>query len=630
MDESKFQFLSIINEPADVRKLNVHELQLLSDEIREFMIDSVSKTGGHLGAGLGVVELTVALHYVFDTPTDKLVWDVGHQAYPHKIITGRRDRMHTLRQKNGLSGFCKRTESEYDAFGAGHASTSISAALGIAAARDQLKQQFKVISITGDGAMTGGMIYEAMNNAGLLRTDLICILNDNRMSISPNQWTLHNYFAEALAHPAYNKLKRDVWALTGKLDAFGDRLRRVAQHLEVGIKATITPGMLFEALGFRYFGPVNAYNIPKLVELLSHIKNLHGPIFLHVMTEKGKGYAPAELDHQKLHGVGPFVIETGISSHVNDKPTYTEVFGKAMIEICRSNSKVIGITAAMADGTGLDLLREALPDKFYDVGIAEEHAVTFAAGMATEGMIPVCAIYSSFLQRAFDQLIHDVAIQNLHVVFAMDRSGIVGADGATHNGVFDLSYLQLIPGMVLMAPKDEQELRDMLYTAIMHKEGPIALRYPRGNAIGVRLREGFQTVPIGKAETVRHGEHVAILAIGNMVEVSLSAAEILANDGISAEVVNMRFVKPLDLEMLMNIAGRIKHILTVEDNTVVGGFGAGVLNAISQLHSSNVIVSMHGLPDQFIEQGTPAEIYREVGLDAMGIAERVKMLLKNA
>ena len=629
MSDIDYKYLNSINLPEDLRTLSVQELRTVCAEVREYLVDCVSKTGGHFGAGLGAVEIAVALHYVFNTPEDKLIWDVGHQAYPHKILTGRKDRMHTIRQLGGLSGFLKRTESEYDAFGAGHASTSISAALGIAAARDFEKKDYKVVAIVGDGSMTGGMIYEAMNNAGMLKKNLIVVLNDNQMgslsSLEPRVWSFHNYFTEILTHPTYNKFKANMWDLAGKLDTFGDRLRTVAQRMEKGIKAVVTPGMLFEGLGFRYFGPINGHNVVKLVEIFEHVKDLSGPILIHAITTKGKGYAPAEREVTRLHGVTPFDKMTGISPKKSGESiAYTDIFGKALVEICKQNSKVVGITAAMPDGTGLIQLHEEMPERFFDVGIAEPHAVTFAAGMATEGYIPVVAIYSTFLQRAFDQVVHDCAIQKLHVVFVMDRGGLVGADGATHHGALDLSYLRCIQGMVIMAPKDEQELRDMLFTAIEYKQGPIALRYPRGNALGVPMRDGFQKIEIGKAETLRTGKDIALLAIGNMVPNALSAAELLLEKGIDAEVVNMRFVKPLDEKLLQSLAQRINIFVTIEDNVIHGGFGSGVLEALSHLGISDVAVKMHGLPDEFIEHGSSAELHRMVKLDAAGIAEIAK------
>ncbi|HZV12282.1 MAG TPA: 1-deoxy-D-xylulose-5-phosphate synthase, partial [Candidatus Kapabacteria bacterium] len=486
---SQYKFLFDINSPADLRKLEVKDLPVVCDEVREYMIDVISKIGGHFGAGLGVVELAVALHYVFNTPEDKLIWDVGHQAYPHKILTGRRDQLSTIRQQGGISGFLSRAESEYDVFGAGHASTSLSSALGIATARDYEHKTYKVVAVIGDGAMTGGMAYEAMNNIGLLKKDIIVVLNDNGMSIAPNVWALSNFFTEVLTKRSVQNIKGHLWELTNKMDELGDRIRKIAWRLEEGVKAVVTPGMLFEALGFKYYGPINGHNTKELVEMLRRVQDTKGPILLHVSTQKGKGYAPAENDpKQNLHAVTPFDKITGAAvkkpSAVSTPPAYTKVFGNAMVEICKQNPKVLGITAAMPDGTGLDILQKEVPDKFFDVGIAEQHGVTFAAGLATQGFIPVAAIYSTFLQRAYDQIIHDVALQKLHVVFAMDRAGLVGADGPTHHGVFDLSYLRIIPGMVVMAPKDESELRDMLYTAVNYIGGPVALRYPRGNGVG--------------------------------------------------------------------------------------------------------------------------------------------------
>lgn len=632
MSELNFELLTKVNDPTDLRKLDLKDLRKLCNEIRAFIVDTVSETGGHLGAGLGTVELAVALHYVFNTPKDKLVWDTGHQAYPHKILTGRRDRFHTLRQLGGVSGFLKRNESEYDAFGAGHASTSISAALGIATARDLSGENYKVVAIIGDGAMTGGMAYEAMNNAGLLKKNMIVILNDNRMAslsaIQPTLWSFHKYFAEVLTHPTYNKFKANVWDLTGKLDTFGDRLRTIAQRVEKGVKSIVTPGMLFEALGFKYFGPFNGHNLVKLIEILNHIKDIPGPILFHLITEKGKGYGPAEVEATRLHGVTPFDKETGVAFKTDGPPPYTKVFGQALVEICKENPKVVGITAAMPDGTGLNFLQEAIPDRFFDVGIAEQHAVTFAAGMATEGYIPVVAIYSTFLQRAFDQVAHDVSLQHLHVVFVLDRGGVVGSDGPTHHGVLDLSYLRMIQDMVVMAPRDEQELRDMLFTAIEYKKGPIALRYPRANAVGIPVRKEFRKIEIGKAEKVRSGKDVAILAIGNMVPNAEKASDRLREEGISVEVVNMRFVKPIDEDMLKSIAERFDSVLTFEDNVITGGFGSAVVETFARLGIMHVSVEIHGLPDRFVDQGTPEELHSLLKLDSAGIAAAVRQYLE--
>ncbi len=528
-EDSKYEVLSKIEYPQDIRKLDASELKILCKDIREYMIDTISEIGGHFGGGLGTVELTVAIHKTFNTPHDLVVWDTGHQAYPHKILTGRKEALKRIRKLNGISGFLKRSESEYDTFGAGHASTSISAALGMAMARDINNEDRKVVAVIGDGAMTGGMAYEAMNNSGILKSNLIVVLNDNNMSIAPNVWQISNYFTEMIAHPDYNKFKGQIWDLTGKLDQFGDRLRKIAVRLENGIKAVITPGMLFEALGFRYFGPVNGHNVHQLLKIFEQVKELKGPILVHAITQKGKGYKPAEGHEQKLHASTPFDKVTGKAiKKSGGNPSYTSIFGNALTEIVKDNPSVIGITAAMPDGTGMDILQKTYPKNYIDVGIAEEHAVTFAAGMATQGVVPVVAIYSTFLQRGFDQIVHDVALQKLHVVFVLDRAGLVGADGPTHHGAFDLTYLRMIPGMVVMAPKDESELRDMLYTAVNYKSGPVALRYPRGASLGVPVKENFDIIEIGKSETLKEGEDVALLALGSMVNYAMIASEKLS------------------------------------------------------------------------------------------------------
>lgn len=629
VDESKYQVLFKVNSPKDIRTLSVPELKTLCTEVREYMVDIISQVGGHFGGGLGTVELTVALHKVFDTPNDLIVWDTGHQAYPHKILTGRRDQLHTIRQLNGLSGFLKRTESEYDAFGAGHATTSISAALGMAEGSKQQGTNKKVIAVIGDGAMTGGMAYEAMNNAGVRSSNLIVVLNDNRMSIAPNVWQIHNYFNEMIAHPEYNKFKGAVWDLTGKLDHFGDRIRKVAARLERGIKSVITPGILFEALGFRYFGPINAHNLVQVVKIFEHIKNLNGPILVHVLSEKGKGYSPAEEHVQRYHAATPFDKVTGKAYKKSTvAPSYTSIFGKVLVEIAKQNEKVVGITAAMPDGTGMDFLQKEFPDRYYDVGIAEEHAVTFAAGLATQGIVPVVAIYSTFLQRGFDQIIHDVALQKLHVVFVLDRAGLVGADGPTHHGSFDLSYLRMIPGMVIMSPKDEAELRDMLYTAVNNCKGPVAIRYPRGSALGVEVKEDFTKLEIGKAELVNNGNGVAFLAVGNMVEYAKEASEKLAAEGITPEIVNMRFVKPLDYEMLDSVASRFSKIVTLEESTIVGGFGSAILEYFAEKNYKNDIIRI-ALPDSFVDHGTQEELHKIIGIDSDGIVEKVKKIINN-
>jgi len=623
--ETEYKYLTAINNPNDLKKLNLTELKVLVEEIREFLVDTISKIGGHLGASLGVTELTVALHYVFNTPDDKLIWDVGHQGYIHKILTGRKEQLKTIRQYNGISGFLKRSESEYDVFGAGHTSTSLSAALGVATARDFLKKKNKVVGIIGDGSMTGGMAYEAMNNIGLLKKDIIVVLNDNKMSIAPNVWSLHNYFNEFLSNPSYNKFRNYVWDATGKLDPkIGDRLRNFAAKVEGGLKGVVTPGMLFEALGFRYFGPINGHNIVNVVKIFEEIKDFSGPLLVHVVTEKGHGYKPAKNHFQKFHASTPWDKDTGLAiKKSGGTPAYTKIFGEALVELCKENEKVVGITAAMPDGTGLDILQKAMPERYFDVGIAEQHAVTFAAGMATEGFTPVCAIYSSFIQRAFDQIVHDCAIQKLPVIFVMDRAGIVGADGPTHHGALDLSFFRSIQGVVLMSPKDEQELRDMLYTATMYKKGPIALRYPRGNALGVEIKP-FQLIPIGKGEIVEKGTDAAIIAIGDMVDVGMKTRALLAKENIDVEVVNARFVKPLDGELLKDVFSRHKKVITLEDNVITGGFGSAILEFMNQNKIKDADVLVHGLPDKFVEHGTPDELFRDLKLDAIGVAEVIK------
>ena len=627
-NEEKYPILSKVDYPSDIRQLSLPQLKQLCSDIREYMVDTISEIGGHFGGGLGTVELTVAIHKVFNTPHDLVVWDTGHQAYPHKILTGRKEALNRIRQYGGISGFLKRSESEYDAFGAGHASTSISAALGMASARDIRKEDRKVVAVIGDGAMTGGMAYEAMNNSGFLKSDFIVVLNDNNMSIASNVWQISNYFTEMISHPDYNKFKGQIWDLTGKLDQFGDRMRRIAVRLEHGIKAVITPGMLFEALGFRYFGPVNGHNVHQLIKIFEHAKDLKGPILIHAITQKGKGYKPAENHSQRLHASTPFDKLTGQAHKKAGEPAaYTKIFGNALVEIIEKNPNVVGITAAMPDGTGLDILKEKIPQNFYDVGIAEEHAVTFAAGLATQGIKPVVAIYSTFLQRAIDQVIHDVALQKLHVVFVLDRAGLVGADGPTHHGTFDLSYLRIIPGMVIMAPKDEAELRNMVYTAVEHCEGPVAVRYPRGSAVGVKLEEGFSKIEIGKSEKLSDGEDVAILAVGSMVNYAEKASVLLKENGINCEIINMRFIKPLDTKRLDEIAARHDKVVTLEENNLPGGFGSAVLEYFNDKNFKNDIFRL-GIPDKFVDHGTQTQLHKQIEIDPEGIAERITAFYK--
>ena len=629
ISEEKYPVLSKVDYPSDIRQLSLPQLKQLCSDIREYMVDTISEIGGHFGGGLGTVELTVAIHKVFNTPHDLVVWDTGHQAYPHKIITGRKEALNRIRKFGGISGFLKRSESEYDSFGAGHASTSLSAALGMAVARDIRKEDRHVVAVIGDGAMTGGMAYEAMNNSGILKSNLIVVLNDNNMSIAPNVWQISNYFTEMISHPDYNKFKGQIWDLTGKLDQFGDRVRRMAVRLEQGIKAVFTPGMLFEALGFRYFGPINGHNLHQVIKIFEQVKELKGPILVHALTQKGKGYKPAENHSQRLHASTPFDKLTG-KAYKKDgtPPAYTKIFGNALVEIIEKNPKVVGITAAMPDGTGLDILKEKIPQNFYDVGIAEQHAVTFSAGLATQGIIPVVAVYSTFLQRAFDQIIHDVALQKLHVVFVLDRAGLVGADGPTHHGTFDLAYLRLIPGMVIMSPKDEAELRNMVYTAVEHCEGPVAVRYPRGSSLGVKLEDGFSQIGIGKSEKLTDGDDIAILAVGSMVEYALKASEILKADGTSCEIINMRFIKPLDTTRLDEIAARHDRIVTLEENNLPGGFGSAVIEYFNDKNYKNDILRL-GIPDKFIDHGTQKELHKQIEIDPEGIADRITSFYKS-
>ncbi|MCS7302401.1 MAG: 1-deoxy-D-xylulose-5-phosphate synthase [Bacteroidota bacterium] len=630
-----YKYLHAINSPEDLRRLPEAALRDVAAEVREYLIDVITQVGGHFGAGLGVVELTVALHYVFDTPRDRIIFDTGHQGYPHKILTGRRDLLPTIRQLGGISGFLRRSESPYDVFGAGHASTSISAALGIAIARDLKGENFKVVAVIGDGAMTCGLAYEAMNNCGVQKRDIIVVLNDNNMSIAPNVWAVSNYFTEVFTTPLAIKLREHFKQLATQAGPIGDRIRFLAGRIEDGFKAVLTPGMLFESLGFKYFGPINGHNIAQLVRILRHIKDIRGPILLHVRTQKGKGYKPAEQDKQFLHAIGKIDKITGKSivspSAAPAPPPYQKVFGEALKEIMRQNPRVVGITAAMPDGTGLDIVQKEFPDRVFDVGIAEGHAVTSAAGMATEGIIPVCAIYSTFLQRAFDMIVHDVALQKLHVVFALDRAGVVGADGPTHHGVLDLAYMRIIPGAVVLVPKDEQELRDMLYSAIYaYTNGPVSLRYPRGNGIGVQLRP-MQVLPLGKGELLRDGSDVALVCVGPVVYRALRAAEILEQHyGIKAAVVNARFVKPLDEELLCSIAEKTRHVITIEDGQAHGGFGSAVAELYAEKQLTNIRLKIHGIGDHFVEHGTQEQLYQLLKLDSEGIVQITMDFLSSA
>ncbi len=616
------KWLETIRSPSDIKNLDTVELQELACEIRELIISTVAVTGGHLAPNLGVVEITLALYSVFDFPTDKIVWDVGHQAYAHKILTGRLERFHTLRNFGGISGFPKIDESPYDAFGTGHASTAISAALGMATARDLKGEDYRVIALVGDGALSGGVAFEGLNNAGGSRRDMTVVLNDNSMSISPNVGALSRHLTQIITAPLYNKIKEDMWWLSGRLPRGSKRLRDAAHRIEEGLKAMLVPGILFERLGFRYFGPVDGHDLPRLIRLFKEIKRMRGPILVHLVTTKGKGYKFAEEDATRFHGLGSFCQETGVQAQKKSL-SYTDIFADAMVELGSHDQSIIAITAAMADGTGLIRFAKAFPDRFFDVGIAEQHAVLFAAGLGLKGFKPVVAIYSTFLQRAFDQVIHDVALQNIPVIIVMDRAGLVGEDGPTHHGSFDLSYLRLIPNLVLMAPADENELRDMLFTALRYGKGPVAIRYPRGESTGRTLAKGFREIPLGKGKMVREGKDIAILAVGDRVLPSLAIADRLSESGVSAEVVNMRFVKPLDTGMIDRVLQRFNHVVTLENNTIVGGFGGAVAERIAESGLSRVRFKRFGLPDRFVTHGRICDLMALVALDVNSVTKEL-------
>jgi 1-deoxy-D-xylulose-5-phosphate synthase len=623
-----YPLLSKIHGPADLKKLSIPELELVAAECRKRVIELVSINGGHFGSSLGVVELTVALHHVYDSPRDRIVWDVGHQAYVHKILTGRMTEMHTNRHYGGLAGFPKRNESPHDAFDTGHASTSISAAAGLAAARDLAGRSDKVVAIIGDGSMTGGMAFEAMNHLGDIKSDVLVVLNDNQMAISPSTGGLKNYLVNIPLNKTYNRLRKFVWNSISLLNNdIGDTAKIAVHRLEDGIKAAFTPGAFFEALGFRYFGPIDGHNMEQMVKALREMRSLPHPKLLHVITTKGKGFKPAEDNQSKWHASsGGFDIETGKNIHAAGKPApqkYQEVFGEALVELALKDSTIAAITAAMPSGTSLDLFQNAIPSRFYDVGIAEQHAVTFAAGLAAGGFKPVCAIYSTFLQRAYDQIIHDVALQNLHVVFAIDRAGLVGEDGPTHHGAFDLSFLHSVPNLTVMAPGDEQELRNMLYTALYEIKGPVAIRYPRGSGSGAVLHKEFTPVPVGKGRVLREGSSLALLGIGTMTARAEETALLLETRSLDPMVCDMRFLKPLDTEMLDSVAARCGHVAVIEENSVIGGLGSGVVEYMQRKHPGVRIIQF-GLPDAFVTHGSMEELYREIGLDAGSLAEKIQ------
>jgi 1-deoxy-D-xylulose-5-phosphate synthase len=619
--------LDLVDTPEDLRKLNPSDLKQLADELRSETISAVSVTGGHLGAGLGVVELTVALHYVFDTPRDRVIWDVGHQAYPHKILTGRRSRIRSLRQGGGLSGFTKRAESEYDPFGAAHSSTSISAGLGMAAARDLDGRDNSVIAVIGDGAMSAGMAYEAMNNAGALKSRLIVILNDNDMSIAPPVGALSAYLARLASSPTWLGLRDQAKQLAKHFPGFIYKGAKQAEEYGRGI--VLGGGTLFEELGFYYVGPIDGHNLEHLLPILKNVKEQKGPVLVHVVTKKGKGYGPAEAATDKYHGVNAFDVVTGKQSKPKaNAPAYTKVFADSLVQEAERDPKVVAITAAMPGGTGLDTFGKAFPDRTFDVGIAEQHAVTFAAGLATEGFKPFCAIYSTFLQRGYDQLVHDVSIQNLPVRFAIDRAGLVGADGATHAGAFDIAYLACLPNMVVMAAADEAELKHMVATCVSYSGGPIALRYPRGEGFGVEMPERGVALEIGKGRIVREGSRIAILSLGTRLEEAKKAAEDLDARGLSTTVADARFAKPLDRQMILDLADRHEVLLTIEEGSV-GGFGSHVLTMLAEAGrlDRGLKVRTMTLPDRYQDQDKPEKLYAQAGLDAAAIVARAVQAL---
>ncbi|WP_347489629.1 1-deoxy-D-xylulose-5-phosphate synthase [Desulfoscipio sp. XC116] len=611
--------LSKVNSPDDIKKLNLEEITKLADEIRMFLIDKVSKTGGHLASNLGVVELTLALHRVFNSPSDKIVWDVGHQTYVHKIITGRKNKFHTLRKLDGLSGFPKVNESKHDVFNTGHSSTSISAALGIARARDLKKENYSVISIIGDGALTAGMAFEALNDAGRFSNNFILILNDNEMSISKNVGGLSSYLSKIRTEPFYFKVKENIGFLLNKIPLINKSATQVLGRLKGSIKYMIMPGIIFEELGFKYLGPIDGHNIMEIEKVLSRAKKIKGPVFVHICTRKGRGYIYAEENPHIFHGIAPFEIETG-KIIANCGSGYSEIFGRELTKIAQNNDSIVAISAAMPHGTGLDLFSKKFPERFFDVGIAEQHAVTLAAGLATNGMNPVVALYSSFLQRAYDQVMHDVALQNLHVVFAIDRAGIVGEDGETHHGIYDISFLSHIPNMTILAPCDYNDFAKMLKYALEEHKGPVAIRYPRGKGSDKLV----ETPPLiyGQSLLLREGTNVTIAAVGNKVETALLVADMLEKMNFTCDIIYSRFIKPIDEKLILNSAGKTRFLVTIEDNALTGGFGSKVLETMSR-RGINIKSKMFGYPDHFIAHGLINELQSIYRLDAQSIVKEV-------
>jgi len=629
-----YKLLETIEGPEDMKSLTPEQLRQLSSELRQFIIEVVSSNPGHFGASLGVVELTVALHHVFDAPYDQIVWDVGHQAYGHKILTGRREVFHTNRKYGGISGFPKPSESEYDAFGVGHSSTSISAALGMAAGNDYRDESDRqVVAVIGDGALSGGMAFEALNNAGHAGKNLLVILNDNNISIDPSVGAMKDYLLDITASKSYNKVKNDVWNLLGYMNKIAPHARNYAQKIENAIKSILLKqSNLFESINFRYFGPVDGHDVHHLTEILRDMKDIPGPKLLHVITQKGKGFARAEENQTEYHAPGKFNIKTGeIIKKVSDgpqAPLYQDVFGETILELAKANKKIIGITPAMPTGSSLKIMMDEMPDRTYDVGIAEQHAVTFSAGLAVSGMIPFCNIYSSFMQRAYDQVIHDVAIQNLPVVFFLDRAGLVGSDGATHHGAYDLAFFRCIPGMTIASPLNEVEMRNMMYTAQLQPGGPLVIRYPRGRGVTVDWKQPFSKIEIGKGQQLKDGSDLAILSLGPIGKEATKAIEMLEKEHISVAHFDMRFLKPLDNKLLKTIFTNFNKIITLEDASIVGGLGSAVIEYMNDNSYKAKIIRL-GIPDRFVEHGTQEELYRECGYDADGITFTARNLVKS-
>ena len=620
------KILANIDSPSDLKHLSIEELEKLCSEIREYLISVIPSIGGHFAPSLGVVELTVALHYVYDTPLDKIVWDVGHQGYVHKIITGRRAALETIRQWGGISGYLKRDESDYDVFGAGHASTAISSAIGIASARDLRNDKYKVVAVVGDGGMTGGLSFEGLNNAGMLQKDITVILNDNRMSISPNVGAMSYYLTDLKTNPLFNRIKNEVWDLTGKIPKVTDKIRLLVQRIEESMKRLIVPGMWFEDLGFKYIGPLDGHNIDELISFFTRSKKMKGPILIHVLTQKGKGDSFAEEDPCKYHGVAPVYNGNGLVKN-NNGPSYSKIFGDAIVELAKKNDKVCAITAAMEEGTNLTSFKSRFPERFFDVGIAEAHAVTFSAGLCTEGLRPVVAIYSTFLQRAYDQIIHDVALQSLPVVFAIDRAGLSGEDGPTHHGCYDISYLNISPNIIISAPKDGNELADLLYTAVNQDKLPFAIRYPKGNALNYDPYHIPKLIEISSWEKICDGEEVVLLAIGSMVETAVKTAELLTKEAISAGVINCRFAKPFDKKMLSELSENYKYIITLEENSITGGFGS-IISQYLEGQGYNNNIYQFGIKDEFITHGSREKLLDFVGLSPSKLKNKIVKMLK--